>query len=109
MDEWDGLVPSIYRAIKERRARRYSRCSPTGSAHARFGARVEDSGWEWDQNQWDSDSKVSVATEMTHRRHGSLEELMAGEVGASPEWRRRWPGALSRRRGGRAFSCISGT
>uniref|UniRef100_K3XPZ7 Uncharacterized protein n=2 Tax=Setaria italica TaxID=4555 RepID=K3XPZ7_SETIT len=79
MDEWDGLVPSIHRAIKERRARRYPRCSPTGSAHARFGARVEDSGWERDQNQWDSDSKVSAATEMTHRRHGSLEELMAGE------------------------------
>ncbi|CAL4972761.1 unnamed protein product [Urochloa decumbens] len=104
----EGLIPFIYKAIKERRTRSYSRCSSTGSAaHAgRFaGARVEDSGGAWEDKQWEA-KVVSAESEMAaHRRHRSLEEL-AGEVGGSPAWRQ--PGAMTRGRSLRIFSCISG-
>ncbi|RLN24537.1 uncharacterized protein C2845_PM07G31000 [Panicum miliaceum] len=102
----EGLIPFIYKAIKERRTRSYSRCSSTGSAHAgRFGARVEDGG-AWDGKQWEAGGgKVPAGSEMAHRRHRSLEEL-AGEVGASPAWRQ--PGAMPRGRSIRIFSCING-
>ncbi|RLN03280.1 uncharacterized protein C2845_PM13G15740 [Panicum miliaceum] len=103
----EGLIPFIYKAIKERRTRSYSRCSSTGSAHAgRFGARVEDGG-AWDGKQWEAAArgKLPAGSEMAHRRHRSLEEL-AGEVGASPVWRQ--PGALPRGRSMRIFSCING-
>ena len=106
----EGLIPFIYKAIKERRTRSYySRCSSTGSSRGGFfGARVEDSSWD-QQKQWESAAgggKVTTTAgrEMAHRRHRSLEEL-AGEVGASPEWRRR-PGAPLRARSVRIFSCI---
>ncbi|CAO1942574.1 unnamed protein product [Urochloa humidicola] len=110
MEGAEGLIPFIYKAIKERRTRSYSRCSSTGSARAgRFvGARVEDGGaaaWE-EGKQWETKVVSSAESEMAaHRRHRSLEEL-AGEVGGSPVWRE--PGAM--RRGGsiRIFSCISG-
>lgn len=112
MEGAEGLIPFIYKAIKERRARSYySRCSSTGSSRGRFGARVEDSSWD-QQNQWESSTggggKATTAAEResAHRRHRSLEEL-AGEVGASPEWRHR-PGAPPRTRSVRIFSCISG-
>ncbi|CAO2195517.1 unnamed protein product [Urochloa humidicola] len=86
-------------------SRRYSRCRSTGSARALSVARSEEEDAAWDQSQWEAGGKVSAAREMTH---ASLEEL-AGEVGASPEWRRRRAGAPSRgRRGGGVFSCISG-
>ncbi|XP_062207725.1 uncharacterized protein LOC133909348 [Phragmites australis] len=105
----EGLIPFIYKAIKERRTRSYSRCSSTGSAHGRFGGRVDDG--VWGQKQWVApvredlaDGKFPAEREMTHRRHRSLEEL-AGEVGASPQWR---PGALPRGRSLRIFSCIGG-
>ncbi|XP_062187144.1 uncharacterized protein LOC133890676 [Phragmites australis] len=104
----EGLIPFIYKAIKERRRRSYSRCSSTGSAHGRFGARVDHGVWE--QKQWVAPAadggggKFSAEREMTHRRHRSLEEL-AGEVGGSPGWR---SGALPRGRSVRIFSCISG-
>jgi hypothetical protein len=104
----EGLIPFIYRAIKERRTRSYSRCSSTGSAHAgRFGARVEDSElWEAGAAaRGGGGNKVSGEREMAHRRHRSLEEL-AGEVGSSPSWRQ--PGALARGRSVRIFSCIGG-
>ncbi|TKW18148.1 hypothetical protein SEVIR_5G413950v4 [Setaria viridis] len=103
----EGLIPFIYRAIKERRTRSYSRCSSTGSAHAgRFGARVEDSEqWEAAAPRGGGGGKVSAESGMAHRRHRSLEEL-AGEVGASPAWRQ--PGALPRGRSVRIFSCIGG-
>ena len=103
----EGLIPFIYKAIKERRTRSYSRCSSTGSAHGgRFGARVEDGG-AWDGKQWEAAAAKAVpaGSEMAHRRHRSLEEL-AGEVGASPAWRQ--PGALPRGRSMRIFSCIGG-
>ncbi|KAG2593466.1 uncharacterized protein LOC120676857 [Panicum virgatum] len=100
----EGLIPFIYKAIKERRTRSYSRCSSTGSAHGgRFGARVEDGG-AWDGKQWEAAAAKAVpaGSEMAHhRRHRSLEEL-AGEVGASPAWRQ------PRARSMRIFSCISG-
>ncbi|KAG2602461.1 uncharacterized protein LOC120708926 [Panicum virgatum] len=99
----EGLIPFIYKAIKERRTRSYSRCSSTGSAlGGRFGARVEDGG-AWDSKRWEE--VPAVGSEMAHRRHRSLEEL-AGEVGASPAWRQ--PGALPRGRSMRIFSCIGG-
>jgi len=99
----EGLIPFIYKAIKERRTRSYSRCSSTGSAHGgRFGARVEDGG-AWDGKRWEE--VPAAGSEMAHRRHRSLEEL-AGEVGASPAWRQ--PGALPRGRSMRIFSCIGG-
>ncbi|CAL4972764.1 unnamed protein product [Urochloa decumbens] len=97
-DEWTGLAPFIYRAIKARRARRYSRCRSTGSAHALSGAHVEEEDGAWDQSQWEADGKVFAARDMTH---ASLEEL-AGEVEASLEWRRRG-GAEEEG----CFSCIS--
>ncbi|CAO1944133.1 unnamed protein product [Urochloa humidicola] len=109
MEGAEGLIPFIYKAIKERRTRSYSRCSSTGSARAgRFvGARVEDGGAAWEGKQWEAKVASSAESEMAaaHRRHRSLEEL-AGEVGGSPVWRE--PGAM--RRGGsiRIFSCISG-
>jgi len=107
----EGLIPFIYKTIKERRTRSYySRCSSTGSSRGRFGGRVEDSSWD-QQKQWEpaaGGGKVTTTAEreMAHRRHRSLEEL-AGEVGASPEWRRR-PGAPLRARSVRIFSCIGG-
>ncbi|WVZ67889.1 hypothetical protein U9M48_016906 [Paspalum notatum var. saurae] len=96
--QMEGLIPFIYRAIKERRSRSYSRCSSTGSAHGRFGgARVEDSAWD---KQWEAAAGRETAA---HRRHRSLEEL-AGEVGrGSPEWHH-----LPKGRSARIFSCISG-
>lgn len=107
----EGLIPFIYKAIKERRSRAYSRCSSTGSARG-FGGGVDDVVWE--QKQWvradgrtmrkAGGGKFPAEREMTHRRHRSLEEL-AGEAGASPEWRE---GGLSRGRSVRIFSCISG-
>ncbi|OEL36704.1 hypothetical protein BAE44_0002275 [Dichanthelium oligosanthes] len=80
----EGLIPFIYKAIKERRTRSYSRCSSTGSAHhGRFGARVEDGAW--DSKQWEAagGGKVSAESEMAHRRHRSLEQL-AGEFPTAP-------------------------
>ncbi|KAF8642742.1 hypothetical protein HU200_067123 [Digitaria exilis] len=93
----EGLIPFIYKAIKERRTRSYSRCSSTGgSAHGgRFGA--EDGGKQW--------GAAAPAESEMHRRHRSLEEL-AGEVGGSPVWRQ--PGAMTRGRSVRIFSCIGG-
>ncbi|OQU88008.1 uncharacterized protein LOC8062454 [Sorghum bicolor] len=112
MEAMEGLIPFIYKAVKERRTRSYySRCNSTGSSRGRFlGARVEDSSWD-QQKQWDRSAggKATTAAEremVAHRRHRSLEEL-AGEVGASPEWRRRL-GALPRGRSVRIFSCIRG-
>nr|ACG49070.1 hypothetical protein [Zea mays] len=99
----EGLIPFIYKAIKERRARSYSyyysRCNSTGSSRGRLGARVEDSSWDLQQKQWESaaggKAPAGAAAEreiaQAHRRHRSLDEL-AGEVGASPGWRRRPPG-----------------
>ncbi|KAJ1286569.1 hypothetical protein BS78_03G362800 [Paspalum vaginatum] len=99
----EGLIPFIYRAIKERRTRSYSRCSSTGgSAHGRFGgARVEDSAWDQAQvRPWEAAAGRDTAA---HRRHRSLEEL-AGEVGrGSPEWHH-----LPKGRSARIFSCIGG-
>lgn len=110
----EGLIPFIYKAIKERRARSYyySRCNSTGSSRGRLGARVEDSAWDLQQKQWESAAgggKAAAEREMAqaHRRHRSLDEL-AGEVGASPGWRRRHPGAPLRARSVRIFSCIGG-
>ncbi|KAL6840064.1 hypothetical protein ACP4OV_029874 [Aristida adscensionis] len=106
----EGLIPFIYKAIKERRSRSYSRCSSTGSAH-RFG-RDGGGGDVWEQKQWAAPvgggagaGTVPAEREMAaHRRHRSLEEL-AGEVGGSPGWR---PGALPRGRSVRIFSCVTG-
>ncbi|NP_001145649.2 uncharacterized protein LOC100279141 [Zea mays] len=115
----EGLIPFIYKAIKERRARSYSyyysRCNSTGSSRGRLGARVEDSSWDLQQKQWESaaggKAPAGAAAEreiaQAHRRHRSLDEL-AGEVGASPGWRRRHPGAPLRARSVRIFSCIGG-
>ncbi|KAF0917728.1 hypothetical protein E2562_021226 [Oryza meyeriana var. granulata] len=105
----EGLIPFIYRVIKERRSRTYSRCSSDISGR-RFGRGVEaeegEDVWE-QQKQWavDGGKFAGGEREMTaHRRHRSLEEL-AGEVGASPQWRQ---GGLPRGRSARIFSCISG-
>ncbi|KAL6614033.1 hypothetical protein ACP70R_036303 [Stipagrostis hirtigluma subsp. patula] len=109
----EGLIPFIYKAIKERRSRSYSRCSSTGSAHRLGGGRAGGDD-VWEQKQWAAPvhkeladgggGKFPAEREMTHRRHRSLEEL-AGEVGGSPGWR---PVALPRGRSVRIFSCITG-
>ncbi|GJM92336.1 hypothetical protein PR202_ga08801 [Eleusine coracana subsp. coracana] len=96
----EGLIPFIYKAIKERRKRSYSRCSSASSA---FGARTV----LIDDDVWESAARKEgdhPGRETAHRRHRSLEEL-AGEVGGSPTWRH---GAMSRGRSVRIFSCISG-
>jgi hypothetical protein len=97
----EGLIPFIYKAIKERKtARSYSRCS---SARGYGGGVVED-GDVWEQKQWKDGG--AGRDQMTHRRHRSLEEL-AGEVGgAAPEWRA--DGGLRRGKSSRIFSCIGG-
>jgi hypothetical protein len=97
----EGLIPFIYKAIKERKtARSYSRCS---SARGYGGGAVED-GDVWEQKQWKDGG--AGRDQMTHRRHRSLEEL-AGEVGgAAPEWRA--DGGLRRGKSSRIFSCIGG-
>lgn len=107
----EGLIPFIYKAIKERRSRTYSLCSSDMSAARRFGRVGEEEedvvAWE-EQKQWavDGGKFAGGEREMTaHRRHRSLEEL-AGEVGASPQWRQQ--GGLARGRSARIFSCISG-
>uniref|UniRef100_A0A0E0JS03 Uncharacterized protein n=1 Tax=Oryza punctata TaxID=4537 RepID=A0A0E0JS03_ORYPU len=107
----EGLIPFIYKAIKERRSRTYSRCSSDMSAARRFG-RVEEEEEDvvvWgEKKQWvvDGGKFAGGEREMTaHRRHRSLEEL-AGEVGASPQWRQQ--GGLPRGRSARIFSCVSG-
>ena len=98
----EGLIPFIYKAIKERKNRSYSRCSSTGSARG-FGAGGVQDGDVWEQKQWKDDG--AGRDQMTHRRHRSLEEL-AGEVGgAAPEWR---AGGMKRGRSARIFSCIGG-
>lgn len=99
----EGLIPFVYKAIKERRTRSYSRCgSSTGSAR---GAAVADEDDVWEQKQqWAAAD--GAGREAGHRRHRSLEEL-AGEVGsAAPEWRAG--GAMRRGRSARIFSCIGG-
>ncbi|XP_015695199.1 uncharacterized protein LOC102702898 [Oryza brachyantha] len=107
----EGLIPFIYKAIKERRSRTYSRCSSDVSG-MRFGrgeqrAEEEEGGDPWAQKpSWAAAAGGGAGErEMTaHRRHRSLEEL-AGEVGASPQWRQ---GGLSRGRSARIFCCING-
>ncbi|KAG8054418.1 hypothetical protein GUJ93_ZPchr0001g29428 [Zizania palustris] len=97
----EGLIPFIYKAIikAERRSRTYSRCSS--------GAGEEDDVWE-EKQQWAVNGagtfQQAGEREMTHRRHRSLEEL-AGEVGASSQWRE---GGLPRGKNAGIFSCISG-
>ena len=93
----EGLIPFVYKAIKERRTRSYSRC---GAAVA-----DEDDDWEQQKQQWAA-AADGAGREAGHRRHRSLEEL-AGEVGsAAPEWPAR--GAMRRGRSARIFSCIGG-
>lgn len=96
----EGLIPFIYKAIKERRKRSYSRCSSASSAFGARAVHVDDDVWEPVRRK----EADHAEREMGHRRHRSLEEL-AGEVGASPTWR---PGAMPRGRSVRIFSCISG-
>ncbi|CAM0884008.1 unnamed protein product [Alopecurus aequalis] len=91
----EGLIPFIYKAIKERKTRSYSRCSSTGSARG-FGAGGVEDGDVWEQKRWKDDG--AGRDHMTHRRHRSLEEL-AGEVGA---------GEMRRGKSSRIFSCIGG-
>jgi hypothetical protein len=99
----EGLIPFIYKAIKERKTRSYSRCSSTGSASGFSAGGVED-GDVWEQKQWKDGG--AGRDQMTHRRHRSLEEL-AGEVGgAAPEWRA--DGRMRRGKSSRIFSCIGG-
>uniref|UniRef100_A0ACD5XG38 Uncharacterized protein n=1 Tax=Avena sativa TaxID=4498 RepID=A0ACD5XG38_AVESA len=106
----EGLIPFIYRAIKERKTRSYSysRCSSAGSARG-FGAGaggVEEGDVWGEERQWKGDGAAGRDQMMTHRRHRSLEEL-AGEVGgAAPEWRA--DGRLRRGKSSRIFSCIGG-
>jgi hypothetical protein len=100
MMEMEGLIPFIYKAIKERRRRSYKRCSS-----AAFGARaVHDYDVSWEEpaarTEAGDHAKFGAERGTAHRRHRSLEEL-AGEVGSSPKWR---PGA---KRSVRIFSCIS--
>uniref|UniRef100_A0A0D9V8S3 Uncharacterized protein n=1 Tax=Leersia perrieri TaxID=77586 RepID=A0A0D9V8S3_9ORYZ len=100
----EGLIPFIYRAIKERRSRTYSRCSSDMSAARKFGG-AEDDVVVWEQTKpWGMDGGGGEREMTAHRRHRSLEEL-AGEVGASPQWQQ---GGLARGRSARIFSCISG-
>ena len=87
----EGLIPFIYKAIKERKTRSYSRCSSARGFDARGGV---EGGDVWEQKQWKEDGVG------THRRHRSLEEL-AGEVGAAAPGMRT--GTSSR-----IFSCIGG-
>ncbi|KAF7032061.1 hypothetical protein CFC21_043285 [Triticum aestivum] len=96
----EGLIPFVYKAIKERRTRSYSRC---GSARGAAVADEEDV-WEQQKQQWAAAD--GAGREAGHWRHRSLEEL-AGEVGsAAPEWPAR--GAMRRGRSARIFSCIGG-
>jgi hypothetical protein len=92
MMEMEGLIPFIYKAIKERRRRSYKRCSS-----AAFGARaVHDYDVSWEEpaarTEAGDHAKFGAERGTAHRRHRSLEEL-AGEVGSSPKWR---PGAKRR-------------
>ncbi|KAE8808960.1 hypothetical protein D1007_14380 [Hordeum vulgare] len=96
----EGLIPFVYKAIKERRSRSYSRC---GSSSA---VADEDDVWEQQKQQWAPAADGAGREQAGHRRHRSLEEL-AGEVGAAaPEWPAR--GAMRRGRSARIFSCIGG-
>uniref|UniRef100_A0ACD5WMN6 Uncharacterized protein n=1 Tax=Avena sativa TaxID=4498 RepID=A0ACD5WMN6_AVESA len=105
----EGLIPFIYKAIKERKTRSYSRCSSVGSARGFGGGTrgVDDDGDVWgEERQWKGDGAAGRGQMMTHRRHRSLEEL-AGEVGgAAPEWRA--DGRMRRGKSSRIFSCIGG-
>jgi hypothetical protein len=83
----EGLIPFIYKAIKERRRRSYSRCSSTGSAAFRARAVVHDCDvWEEPpaaaRTEAGDHGKFGAERGTAHRRHRSLEEL-AGEVGSS--------------------------
>ncbi|KAL5227201.1 hypothetical protein ABZP36_015466 [Zizania latifolia] len=104
----EGLIPFIYKAIKERRSRTYSRCSSGAGSARRFGSGAGEEDDVWEEKQWAVNGaggfQQAGEREMTHRRHRSLEEL-AGEVGGSPQWR---TGGLPRGKSARIFSCISG-
>jgi hypothetical protein len=94
----EGLIPLIYKAVKDRR-----------SAAAAPIVDPEQSR-RWLQQELQSPVHASAAEgqqqqQQAHRRNRSLEEL-AGEVGLSSDRRVRVP--LPKARSIRAFSCIAG-
>uniref|UniRef100_A0A0D9WGK6 Uncharacterized protein n=1 Tax=Leersia perrieri TaxID=77586 RepID=A0A0D9WGK6_9ORYZ len=105
----EGLIPLLYKAIKDRRTSR--------PAYADGGAGAGAGGVDLydpeQRRQWleqevrsplhPAAAAAAAVAQQQHRRNLSLEEL-AGEVGHSPD--RRMRVALPKARSVRVFSCI---
>lgn len=111
----EGLIPLLYKAIKDRRSGRPAYPGGSGGTeHDRFvsaaGAAVDlddpEQRRRWLQQEVRSPlhTAAAAAEGRQHRRNRSLEDL-AGEVGLSPD--RRLRVALPKARSVRVFSCIS--
>lgn len=113
--QMEGLIPLIYKAIKDRRS---AAAASTGGELLPLAApmvNLEDPEQRRRWLQQEVRSPVHVAAvaasasageqQQAHRRNRSLEEL-AGEVGLSSDRRMRVP--LPKARSIRAFSCIAG-
>ncbi|KAK3135552.1 hypothetical protein QOZ80_5BG0420290 [Eleusine coracana subsp. coracana] len=109
----EGLIPLIYKAIKDRRS-----TASAGSALPVAAPMVDledpEQRRRWLQQEVRSPVHAAAASvsasagehqQLLHRRNRSLEEL-AGEVGLSSDRRMRVP--LPKARSIRAFSCIAG-
>jgi hypothetical protein len=106
----EGLIPLLYKAIKDRRS---NAAGGGGGAPSAASAPVDledpEQRRRWLQQELRSPvhmasaSAVAADGQLLHRRNLSLEEL-AGEVGLSHDRRLRVP--LPKARSVRAFACI---
>ncbi|PWZ11081.1 hypothetical protein Zm00014a_005750 [Zea mays] len=107
----EGLVPLLYKAIKERRSnaggRRGYRTGGALPSSAPVDLDDSEQRRRWLQQELRSPvhagHKAEAEGSLLHRRNLSLEEL-AGEVGLSPDRRLRVP--LPKARSVRAFACM---
>ncbi|KAF0922709.1 hypothetical protein E2562_001102 [Oryza meyeriana var. granulata] len=102
----EGLIPLLYKAIKDRRTGRAA--YPDGGAGVGVDLYDLEQRRLWLQQEVRSPlhptaASASASAQQQHQRNLSLEEL-AGEVGLSPD--RRLGVALPKARSVRVFSCI---
>ncbi|TVU19395.1 hypothetical protein EJB05_35541, partial [Eragrostis curvula] len=111
----EGLIPLIYKAIKDRRSAAAASTAGADAVPVFAPVDLEDPEQRrrWLQQEVRSpvhaasasSASASAVALQPHRRNRSLEEL-AGEVGLSPDRRMRVP--LPKARSIRAFACIAG-